>query len=76
MNKQKRDIKETFRRYYRPLCLHAIQYLRDMDLVGDVVQNTRELKKRKNNKNFENQADKAIRKLKDGAIKIYNFFFE
>lgn len=47
-----------------------------MDLVGDVVQNTRELKKRKNNKNFENQADKAIRKLKDGAIKIYNFFFE
>lgn len=47
MNKQKRDIKETFRRYYRPLCLHAIQYLRDMDLVGDVVQNTRELKKEK-----------------------------
>lgn len=48
MNEQKRDIEETFRRYYRPLCLHAIHYLRDMDLVEDVVQNTRKLKK--NNK--------------------------
>lgn len=45
MNEQKRDIEETFGCYYRPLCLHAIHYLRDMDLVEDVVQNTRNLKK-------------------------------
>lgn len=38
MNKQKRDIEETFRRYYRPLCLYAMHYLHDMDLVEDVVQ--------------------------------------
>lgn len=46
MNKQKRDIEETFRRYYRPLCLYAIYYLHDMDLVEDVVQNTRKLEKK------------------------------
>lgn len=33
-------------------------------------------KRKISTKIFENQADKAIRKLKDGAIKIYNFFFE
>lgn len=38
MNKQKRDIDETFRCYYRPLCLYAMHYLHDMDLVEDVVQ--------------------------------------
>lgn len=38
MNKQKRDMEETFRCYYRPLCLYAMHYLRDMDLVEDVVQ--------------------------------------
>lgn len=46
MNKQKRDIGETFRRYYRFLCLYAIHYLHDMDLVEDVVQNTRKLEKK------------------------------
>lgn len=38
MNKQKRDIEETFRCYYKPLCLYAMHYLHDMDLVEDVVQ--------------------------------------
>lgn len=38
MNKQKREIEETFRCYYKPLCLYAMHYLHDMDLVEDVVQ--------------------------------------
>lgn len=27
-----------FRQYYRPLCLYALHYLRDMDMAEDVVQ--------------------------------------
>lgn len=32
------DIKELFFRYYRPLCLYALHYLKDADAVEDVVQ--------------------------------------
>lgn len=38
MNKLKRDIDESFRCYYKPLCLYAMHYLHDMYLVEDVVQ--------------------------------------
>lgn len=38
MNKQKRDIDEAFRCYYKPLCLYAMHYIQDMDLIEDVVQ--------------------------------------
>ena len=32
------DIRELFFRYYRPLCLYALHYLKDADAVEDVVQ--------------------------------------
>ena len=32
------DIKELFFRYYRPLCLYALHYLKDADAVEDVAQ--------------------------------------
>ena len=38
MNEAKKNIDDSFRRYYRPLCLYAMHYLRDIDLVEDVVQ--------------------------------------
>lgn len=38
MNETKKNIDDSFRRYYRPLCLYAMHYLRDIDLVEDVVQ--------------------------------------
>lgn len=38
MNKLKRDIDESFRCYYKPLCLYAMHYLHDIYLVEDVVQ--------------------------------------
>lgn len=38
MNKSRKNIDEAFRCYYKPLCLYAMHYLRDIDLVEDVVQ--------------------------------------
>lgn len=38
MNKSPKNIDEAFRCYYKPLCLYAMHYLRDIDLVEDVVQ--------------------------------------
>lgn len=38
MIKLKREISEAFRCYYKPLCLYAMHYLHNMDLVEDVVQ--------------------------------------
>lgn len=38
MNKLKKEIDEAFRCYYKPLCLYAMHYLHDIDLVEDVVQ--------------------------------------
>lgn len=38
MNKFPKNIDEAFRYYYKPLCLYAMHYLRDIDLVEDVVQ--------------------------------------
>lgn len=38
MNKQRINIDEAFRCYYKPLCLYAMHYLHDTDLVEDVVQ--------------------------------------
>lgn len=38
MSKLEREIGEVFRCYYKPLCLYAMHYLHDMDLVEDVVQ--------------------------------------
>lgn len=38
MNKLKKEIDEAFRCYYKPLCLYAMHYLRDINLVEDVVQ--------------------------------------
>lgn len=32
------DIEDLFRYNYRPLCMYALHYLQDMDLVEDVVQ--------------------------------------
>ena len=32
------DIRELFRRHYRPLCLYALHYLKDADAAEDVVQ--------------------------------------
>ena len=34
----KSNIRELFFRYYRPLCLYALHYLKDADAVEDVVQ--------------------------------------
>lgn len=114
MSKQKRDIEETFRCYYRSLCLYAMHYHHDMDLVEDVVQDEeaedrsmiearlwmaidslpekcREIfllskrdslkykeigeKLKISTKTVENQIAKAMKILKDRAIKTYNFFF-
>ena len=38
MNKIKQEIDDAFRFYYRPLCLYAMHYLHDMNLVEDTVQ--------------------------------------
>ena len=38
MNKIKQEIDNAFRFYYRPLCLYAMHYLHDMNLVEDTVQ--------------------------------------
>lgn len=38
MNELKREIGEAFRCYYKPLCLYAMHYIQDMDLIEDVVQ--------------------------------------
>lgn len=38
MNETEKNIDDAFRRYYRPLCLYAMHYLYDMDLVEDIVQ--------------------------------------
>lgn len=38
MNKLKKKIDEAFRYHYKPLCLYAMHYLHDIDLVEDVVQ--------------------------------------
>lgn len=38
MNETKKNIDDVFRRYYRPLCLYAMHYLHDMELVEDTVQ--------------------------------------
>lgn len=38
MSKLKRDIDEVFRCYYKPLCLYAMHYIHDMDLIEDIVQ--------------------------------------
>ena len=35
---QNPDIRDLFRRHYRPLCLYALHYLKDADAVEDVVQ--------------------------------------
>ena len=32
------DIESLFRLYYRPLCLYALHYLKDKDLIEDLVQ--------------------------------------
>ena len=32
------DIRELFLKYYRPLCLYALHYLKDADAAEDVVQ--------------------------------------
>lgn len=38
MSEAKKNIDDAFRRYYRPLCLYAMHYLHNMDLVEDIVQ--------------------------------------
>ena len=38
MNKANIDIDTTFKYYYRPLCLYAIHYVRNMELAEDIVQ--------------------------------------
>lgn len=35
---QRTDVDEIFRRYYRPLCLYALHYLRSPENAEDVVQ--------------------------------------
>ena len=35
---QTKEIETLFRTYYRPLCLYALHYLGDPDVVEDVVQ--------------------------------------
>ena len=32
------DIDSLFRLYYRPLCVYALHYLKDKDLIEDLVQ--------------------------------------
>lgn len=50
MNSLKEQIDEAFRYYYRPLCLYAMHYLHDINLVEDVVQDCfTELWERMNN---------------------------
>ena len=40
MNKANIDIDTTFKYYYRPLCLYAIHYVRNMELAEDIVQDS------------------------------------
>ncbi len=40
MNKFTIDIDETFKYYYRPLCLYVLHYVHDTDIAEDIVQDS------------------------------------
>lgn len=40
MNKFTIDIDETFKYYYRPLCLYVLHYVYDTDIAEDIVQDS------------------------------------